>query len=72
MPTVEFFSKDLAPVLHNLLDVEPISSVDLSGDMHCLTAKFETYSGRTQIVVPAIDKNDETLRDATHFYVDAL
>ena len=71
VPTVEFFSKDLAPVLHNVVDAEPQSSVELSGDSHAMFVRFTTYSGMTQIVIPTIDTENEKQRDAKHFYVDA-
>ena len=70
VPTVEFFSKDLAPVLHNVVDAEPQSSVELSGDRHAMFMRFTTYSGMTQIVIPTIDTENEKQRDAEHFYVD--
>jgi hypothetical protein len=70
VPTVEFFSKDLAPILHNMIDAEPQSSVELSGDRHGMFVRFSTHSGKTEIVIPTIDVEDEKRRDSEHFYVD--
>lgn len=70
IPSVEFFSKDLAPVLHNIIDTDPQSPVELSGDMHCMFVRFSTHSGQMQIIIPTIDTDDDKQRDMTHFYVD--
>lgn len=71
MPPVKFLSKDLAPYLFNIPDVEPTSRIEIAGSQQGLTISFECYSGRMTITIPSVDQADGSARNESLFMIDA-